>query len=136
MPIDIYTAPIFLVQEYPGSFQNKLVNFSFKSVPQYIASQTKPKRKGGAFWNVKHRLISKLTLTGGSNVNYYKSVYHPIPTGGNREHPANFQNKSQSSPFNLVSRYILFLAKPKGRRRSFVERARRWAHCEITPKST
>ena len=53
MPIDIYTAPIFLVQEYPGSFQNKLVNSSFKSVPKYIASQAKLKREGRAFWNGK-----------------------------------------------------------------------------------
>ena len=29
-----------------------------------------------------------------------KSVDHPIPTCGNREHPSNFQNKSVSSPFS------------------------------------
>ena len=51
------------------------------------------------------------------NVNYYKSVPHPIPTRKNREHPANFQNKSVSSAFNWVSSYILFLAKLKGARR-------------------
>ena len=36
----------------------------------------------------------------GENVNYYKSVHHPIPTPDNREHFGNFQNKSVSSPFN------------------------------------
>ena len=33
----------------------------------------------------------------------------------NSEHPCNFQNKSVSSPFNWVCRYILFLAKQKRR---------------------
>ena len=45
-------------------------------------------------------LSYKLSLTCGGNVNYYKSVHHPIPTRGNMEHPGNFQNKSVSSPFN------------------------------------
>ena len=45
-------------------------------------------------------LSYKLPLTCGGNVNYYKSVHHPIPTRGNREHPGNFQNKSVNSPFN------------------------------------
>ena len=44
---------------------------------------------------------------------------------GNRKHPGNFQNKLVSSPFNWVSRYILFLAKLKRRRRAFFEGARR-----------
>ena len=47
------------------------------------------------------QLIShELSLTCGGNVNYYKSVHHPIPTRENREHPGNFQNKSVSSAFN------------------------------------
>ena len=46
---------------------------------------------------------------------------------GNREHPGNFQNKSVSSPFYLVSRYILFLVKLKRRGRPFLEGARRGA---------
>ena len=45
-------------------------------------------------------LFSKLSRTCGGNVNYYKSVHHPIPTRGNREHPGNFQNKSVSCLFN------------------------------------
>ena len=56
-------------------------------------------------------LFYKLCLTCGCNVNYYKSIHHPIvdskvmirekfPTHGNREHTANFQNKSVRSPFN------------------------------------
>ena len=36
----------------------------------------------------------------GGNVNYYKSVHHPIPTRENREYLGNFQNKSVSSAFN------------------------------------
>ena len=33
--------------------------------------------------------------------------------------PGNFQNKSVNSPFNGVSRYILFLHKLKGKERPF-----------------
>ena len=43
------------------------------------------------------------------------------------EHPGDFQNKSVSSLFNSVSRYILFLAKLKRRERPFLEGARRGA---------
>ena len=42
----------------------------------------------------------ELSLPRGSNINYYKSVHHSIPTRENREHPGNFQNKSVSSAFN------------------------------------
>ena len=59
------------------------------------------------------------------NVDYYKSTHHPIPTQDNREHPNNFLNKSVNYPFNLVSRYILFLSKLKGRGRPFLMGARR-----------
>ena len=48
----------------------------------------------------KLHLSSELSLTCGVNVNYYKSVHHPISTRENREHPGNFQNKSVSSAFN------------------------------------
>ena len=70
------------------------------SVQVYSASgQTEGIRK--ALWKWKSiDLSNKLSLTCGGNVSYYKSVHHPIPTRGNREHPGNFQNKSVSSPFN------------------------------------
>ena len=45
-------------------------------------------------------LFSELFLKCEGNVNYYKSVHHPIPTLGNSEHPDNSQNKSLSSLFN------------------------------------
>ena len=51
-------------KEYLGSFQNKAVNSKL-------------------FFQMKWTSIdqsSKLSLTYGSNVNYYKSVHHPIPT--------------------------------------------------------
>ena len=59
-------------------------------------------------------------MGGGSNVNYYKSVQHPIPTRGNIEHPGDFQNKLASFPFISVFRYILFMPQLKGRGRSFI----------------
>ena len=37
----------------------------------------------------------------------------------NREHPGSFQNKSVSSSFKLVSKYILVLAKLKEEGRPF-----------------
>ena len=45
-------------------------------------------------------LSYELSLTCGHNVNYYKSVHHPVPTCENRQHPCNFQNKSVSSDYN------------------------------------
>ena len=35
--------------------------------------------------------------------------------------PVNFENKSVSSPFSCVSRYIIFLPKLKGKERPFLE---------------
>ena len=45
-------------------------------------------------------LSHELSLTCGSNANYYKSAHQPIPTRENRDHHGNFQNKSVSSAFN------------------------------------
>ena len=110
-------------RKYPGNFENKLVSSSFKWVPKYIQFLTKLKGRGRPFWCID--LSCKLSFACGGNVNYYKSVHHRIPIRGNREHPGNFQNKSLSSPFSWVSRYILFLAKLKGGGRFFFEEARR-----------
>ena len=121
-------------REYPDSFENKLVNPSFKWVLKDVLFLAKQKWKGRLFSSID--LFSKLFLTCGGNVNYYKSVHHPIPTRGNREHPRNSQNKSVSSPFIWVSRYIFFLSKLKGRGRPFLRVQEGGAHCEITPKST
>ena len=89
-----------------------------------VPTQTEGRTKALLEWK-SIDLSSKLSLTCGGNVNYYKSVHHPIPTCENREHSENVQNKSVNSPFNWVSRYILFLAKLKRRRRPFLEGARR-----------
>ena len=86
-----------------------------------VPGQTEGKMKAFMEWTITH-LSSKLSLTCGGNVNYQKNVHH---NGGNRKHPDNFQSKSVSSPFNLVSRYVFFFAKVKGRERPFMEGARR-----------
>ena len=91
-----------------------------------VPGQTEGRRKALLEWK-SIDLSYELSLTCGGNVNYYKSVHHPIPTRENREHPDNFQNKSVSSAFNWVSRYILFLAKLKGRGGPFLEGARKVA---------
>ena len=86
----------------------------------YTPGQTEGKRK--AFFEWKSIDLSyELSHTCRVNVNYYKSVHHPIPTSENRKHPSNFQNKLMSLAFNWVSKYILFLAKLKGRGRPFLE---------------
>ena len=64
-----------------------------------VPGQTEGRRKALLEWK-SIDLSYELSLTCGGNVNYYKSVHHPIPTCGNREHSGNFQNKSVSSPFN------------------------------------
>ena len=64
-----------------------------------VPGQTEGGRKTFSEWT-SIDLSSKLSFTCGGNVNYYKSVHHPIPTCENREHPGNFQNKSVSSAFN------------------------------------
>ena len=64
-------------REYPGSFQNKAVN----SKLFFQMSTPLSEVRGKAFleWT-SIDLSSKLFLTYGGNVNYYKSVHHPIPT--------------------------------------------------------
>ena len=44
-----------------------------------VPGQTKGRRKAFLEWK-SIDLSSKLSLTCGGNVNYYKSVHHPIPT--------------------------------------------------------
>ena len=100
-----------------------------------LLGQTEGRRKAFLEWK-SIDLSYEVSLRCGGNVNYYKSVHHSIPTRGNREHPGNFLNKLVSSAFSWVPRYILFLAKLKGRERSFLEGARRGPYCHITPKST
>ena len=69
-----------------------------------FSGQTDGKRKaffGSPFFEWKSIDISyELSLTCEVNVNYYKSVHHPIPTRENRKHPGNFKNKSVSSTFS------------------------------------
>ena len=79
--------------------------------------QTEGRKKAFLEWKSTDVSYEIYLTSCGSNVNYYKSVPHPILTRENREHPGNFQNKSVSSALNCVSRYILFLAKLKGARR-------------------
>ena len=62
----------------------------------FVHGKSEGRRKAFLEW----KSIDNPMNMGGDNVNYYKSVHHLIPTPGNREHPANFQNKSISSPFN------------------------------------
>ena len=64
-----------------------------------VPSQTEGRRKALLEWK-SIDLSSKLSLTCEGNVNYYKSVHHPIPTCENREHSGNVQKKSASSSFN------------------------------------
>ena len=64
-----------------------------------VPDQTEGRRKAFLEWK-SIDLSYELSLTRGYNANYYKSVYHPVSTRENKEHPSNFQNKSVSSTFN------------------------------------
>ena len=97
-------------------------------MPKYSLFLAKLKGEGRPFWNwEKHSLIlwNFSYMVGGSNAIYYKSFHHPIPTQGNREHPGNFQIKSEISSFSWVSKCVLFLSKYEGRVRPFSKGARR-----------
>ena len=64
-----------------------------------VPGQTDGRRKALLEWKSLD-LSYELSLTCRDNVNYYKSVPHPISTCENKEHPGNFQNKLVSSAFN------------------------------------
>ena len=84
------------------------------SAPVYsVPGQTEWRRKAFLEWKGID-LSHELSLKYGDNVNYYKSVHHSYSIS---IHPGNFKNKSVSSAFSWVSRYILVLVKLKGARR-------------------
>ena len=64
-----------------------------------VPGQTEGRRKALLEWK-SIDLSYELSLTCWGNVNYYKSVHHPIPTRENKENPGSFQNKSVSSAFS------------------------------------
>ena len=98
-----------------------------------VHGQTEWRKKAFLEWT-SIDLSSKLSFTCGGNFNYYKVFVILLLLCRNREHPGNFQNKSASSPFNWLSRYILFLAKLKVRESPFMEGARSGAALWNYPK--
>ena len=93
-------------------------------MPKYILFLAKLKGKERPFVNGKAHGLIRWTISYTSYM-FTISVHHLIPTRENREHPGNFQNKWVSSAFNRVSRYILFLAKLRDKRRPFIEGPKR-----------
>ena len=97
-----------------------------------VPAQTEKRKNAFLEWksiNLSSKLLlNLLLLTCGGDVNYYKSVHHPITTRGNREHLGNLQNKSISSPFLWVSRYYALLDQIEGERKSFFEGCKKWGH--------
>ena len=66
--------------EYPSSFQNKSEQLFQMSAKVYsVPGQTEGRRKAFLEWT-SIDLSSKQSPTCRSNVNYYISVHHPIPT--------------------------------------------------------
>ena len=112
-------------KEYPSSYQNKSVSSSFRSVPNYILFLVKLKGEGVPFNLLTYLewtgidLSSKLSLTCGGNVNFYKSVHHPVPTL-----PVGIGN---ALAIFKTKKYILFLAKLNERGRPILDSARRGA---------
>ena len=102
-------------REYPGSFQNKAVSSSFKWVPNEV------REKAFLKWK-KIDFSSKLSLHMDVMLTIIKVFIIPfLFCLWEQEHLGNFPNKSVSSPFNWVSRYILFLPKLKGKERPFLD---------------
>ena len=64
-------------------------------------------------------LSSKLFLTYGDNVNYYKSIHHPIPTRENRKHPGDFENKSVRLSLQLNVQIYSPLDQTEGETKTF-----------------
>ena len=67
-------------------------------------------------------LSSKLSLTYGGNVNYYKSVHHPIPilpvgTGT----PWQFSKQISKLSFQLSFQIYSLLAQTEGERKTFLD---------------
>ena len=54
-----------------------------------VPGQTEGKKKTFFEWE-RIDLSYELSLTYGVNIEYYKSVHHPLPTRENREYPRNF----------------------------------------------
>ena len=94
--------------------------------------------RGKAFLKWKSiDLSSKLSLTYEGNVNYYKSVHHPIPilpvgTGT----PWQFSKQINKLSFQLSFQIYSLLAQTKGERKTFsgwrVQKG--GPHCEIIPQ--
>ena len=121
--------------EYCGNFQNKAV--TSKQLFSQMSAQVR--WEGRSFWSGQEAYIYSLNYllpTYRGNVNYYKSVRHPIPTlpFGNREvtAPSVFKiNQYINSPFNWVSRYVLFLPRLKGKERPFFDGCKKGYHIAI-----
>ena len=106
-------------REYPGSFQNKSISSSFKWVPEWS------ERDAFLKWT-SIDLSSKLSLTYGGNVNYYKSVHHPIPKLWLWEQGTSCQFSKQISKLSFQWSVQIYsvLGQTQGERRPFLENAR------------
>ena len=92
--------------------------------------------RGKAFLKRKSIDLSyKLSLINGSNVNYYKSVHHPIPT-----HPMGTGSTLEISKTNqqtllLIEFPDIFPSCPNCRGKNVFGRVQKGGpHCEITPR--
>ena len=92
-----------------------------------VPGQTEGRRKAFLDWKTID-LSHKRSLTCVGNVNYHKSVNHPIPTTrANMKRPGNFQNKSVSSPFSWLFRYTL-LVQTEWEKKAFFEGCKKRGH--------
>ena len=86
-------------------------------------SQTEGRRRACLEWKSRD-LPYWLSFTCWGNVNYNKSVHHPIPTSGNRKYFGNFQNKSvrfiENKSFQLSVHVYSLLAETERKRNAFL----------------
>ena len=101
----------------------------------YFVPRQTEKRKAFLEWK-SIDLFSKVSLKCRGNISY-KSVHHPIPTRGNKEHPSKFQNKSCSKlSFQLNVQVYSLLGQTEGEGKSFFGGFKKGkvTNYEITPQ--
>ena len=113
--------------EYRDDFQNK----TLISKQLFCQMSAQVKWEGRPSWSGQEAEIYSLNYLLPSyrgNVNYYKSVYHPILTL-----PVNFQNKSAYKlSFQLSFQTYSLLAQTEGERETFFGRVQEGGpHCNI-----
>ena len=116
-----------------GSFKNKSASSSFKRVHS-VCDQTVGRRKVFLEWKIIN-LSRKLSLTCGSNFNYYKSVHiilflHCLMEWGTPRQPSK---KISKLSFQLSVQVVCLLGQSEGKRKAFFGESKKEGHIVRLP---